>query len=97
MKNILISSLTSFAISAGEAGIPTVNADSALKGILATVYWAAGVVAVIVIIAAGLRYVTSQGNAAQVSQAKNAILAASVGLVVVIMAFVITQFVLGAL
>lgn len=83
------------AISASSAGIPQVNADTALKTVLNTVYSIAGVVAVITIIIAGLYYTTSQGNASQVSQAKNAILAASIGLVVILMAATITQFVLG--
>lgn len=98
MKNSIYENLSHAAITAGQAGIPTTVASQAtLSGALNTAYFLAGIVAVVVIIAAGLRYTTSQGNASEVSQAKNAILAATVGLVVVIMAFIITQFVLGAI
>lgn len=74
--------------------IPTVSADNFLTNALTTVYWLAGVVSVLVIIAAGIYYITSDGNPAQVQRAKNAILSGVVGLVVVLMAYAITGFVL---
>lgn len=74
---------------------PITNGNNALAGILTTVYFWAGIVCVIVIVGAGYLYVTSNGNSTQTKRAKDAILGAVVGLVVVIMAFVITQFVIG--
>jgi uncharacterized membrane protein len=55
----------------------------------------AGFIAVIMIIVGGLRYITSGGNDSAVAGAKNAILYAIVGLVIVILAQVIVHFVLG--
>lgn len=72
------------------------SADGALKNILNGVYFWAGAVAIIVIVIAGFLYTTSNGDSAQLTRAKNAILGACIGLVVVIFAFGITNFVLGA-
>lgn len=77
------------------AGGTVTNANVFLPNLLSTVYMWAGIVAVLVIVVAGFFYVTSQGDAAQTKRAKDAILGAVIGLIVVIMAFVITQFVIG--
>ncbi|HET7827358.1 MAG TPA: pilin [Candidatus Saccharimonadales bacterium] len=53
-----------------------------------------GIVAVIMIIVAGFRYVTSGGKQESVTGAKNTILYAVIGLVVVALAQVIVRFVL---
>lgn len=79
-----------------EIGLdPVKDADSALSGILNTIYLWAGIVAVLIIVIAAIMYVTSGGNGNQTKRAKDAILGAVIGLVVIMMAFVITQFVLG--
>lgn len=75
--------------------LPTISANAVFTNILDIVYFVIGIVAVIVIIFAGIRYSTSAGNAANVTKAKNALVYAIVGLVVVLLAFVITQFVAG--
>lgn len=54
-----------------------------------------GVVAVIMIIVGGFRYITSGGNDTSVTGAKNTILYAIIGLVIVALAQVIVHFVLG--
>ncbi len=54
-----------------------------------------GVVSVIMIIIGGLRYITSGGDSGNVSGAKNTILYAIVGLVIVALAQVIVHFVLN--
>jgi hypothetical protein len=56
-----------------------------------------GVVAVIMIIVGGLRYVTSGGSDSSVSAAKNTILYAVIGLVIVAMAQIVVHFVLSNL
>lgn len=81
----------------GVRNLPTQSADSVLAGVLGTIYTWAGIACVIVIVVAGFYYATSQGNAAQVGRAKSAIIAAIVGLAVILMAFAITQFVLGGI
>lgn len=54
-----------------------------------------GVIAVIMIIIGGLRYITSGGDSNNISGAKNTIIYAVIGLVVVAMAQVIVKFVLS--
>jgi hypothetical protein len=76
-------------------GIAKVNADAAITGILNTAYYAAGIAAVIVIIVSAIMYTTSQGDASKTKRAKDGILYAIVGLVIVMMAFVITNFIIG--
>lgn len=55
-----------------------------------------GTVAVIMIIVGGLRYITSGGNDSSVTGAKNTILYAIIGLVIVALAQVIVHFVLSS-
>jgi hypothetical protein len=55
--------------------------------------WVVGVIAVIMIIVGGFRYITSGGDSSKVGGAKNAIVFAIVGLIIVILAQVIVRFV----
>lgn len=87
--------------SAGEkidpncVGISKVGANKAVQGVLTTVYYAAGATAVIVIIISSVFYVISQGDPSKTKRAKDGILYAVVGLVLVLVAFIITNFVIG--
>jgi hypothetical protein len=54
-----------------------------------------GIVAVIMIIVGGLRYVTSGGNDSSVTGAKNTILYAVIGLIIVALSQLIVRFVLS--
>jgi hypothetical protein len=84
-------------IDPGPIGIPKVtDADAALAGILNVAYSAAGILCVIIIVFAGYIYVTSDGEASNIKTAKNAIIGAVTGLIVIIAAFAITQFVIGS-
>ena len=77
----------------------TAEASSSVNSIITTVInifsLVVGVVAVIMIIIGGFRYVTSGGDSGNVSGAKNTILYAIVGLVIVALAQIIVKFVLG--
>lgn len=55
-----------------------------------------GVIAVIMIIYAGILYITAAGDAGKLAKAKTAIIWAVVGLVVVILSYAIVNFVIGA-
>jgi hypothetical protein len=80
----------------GTIGLdPVRNANSAIEGLLNAVYAGAGMLCVVIIVIAGHLYTTSSGDAGNLKRAKEAILGSVTGLVVVIMAFVITQFILG--
>lgn len=54
-----------------------------------------GVIAVIMIIYGGLRYITSGGDSGKITNAKNTIIYAVIGLVIVALAQFIVQFVIG--
>lgn len=71
------------------------DSDIALANILSLVYFWAGIVAVIIIIVAGFLYVTSRGDVTQAKRSKDAIRGAVIGLLVVLVAFTITRFVIG--
>ena len=65
-----------------------------LRNIINLLLYVAGIIAVVIIVIAGFRFVTSNGDSAQVSKAKNTIIYALVGLVVAIMAYAIVNFIL---
>lgn len=54
-----------------------------------------GAVAVVMIIVGGLRYVTSSGEQAALTGAKNTIVYALVGVVIALMAYAIVRFIIG--
>jgi len=66
---------------------------SRIPGALSAVYGIAGVIAVVVIMIGGVRYVLSQGESDRLKQAKDMILYAVIGLVITLLAFAITVFV----
>ncbi len=77
----------------------TGSAETTVNDIIATVInifsLVVGVVSVIMIIIGGLKYITSGGDSGNVSGAKNTILYAIVGLVIVALAQIIVKFVLN--
>jgi len=85
------------AIDAEQQNIPELSAETVVQNVLYLVYFAAGITAVLTIIIAGFKYTVSGGDAAATAKAKNLILYSVVGLVVVVSAFLITNFVTGAL
>lgn len=54
-----------------------------------------GIIAVVMIMVGGVKYITSQGDSGNVTAAKNTILYAIIGLVIVALAQLIVRFVLG--
>lgn len=81
-------------IDGSKVGINEVSADNVVNGILNTVYFAAAITAIIVIIVCGIIYSASQGDAAKIKRAKDGILYSVVGIVVILFAFVVTNFVI---
>ncbi len=80
-------------------GVTSTNSTTCVNHTIANVInifsWIVGIVAVIMIIYGGFRYVTSGGDSGAISAAKNTILYAIIGLVVVSMAQIIVHFVLS--
>ena len=84
--------------SAADCG-STVDADNTvnntIKLVIRILQVVVGIISVVMIIFGGLKYITSGGDAASVTSAKNTIIYACIGLIVVALAEVIVQFVLN--
>lgn len=66
-----------------------------VQTIINTLLFAVGIIAVIMIIIGGIRYVSSNGDSSQITSAKNTIMYSVIGLIVSLMAFAIVSFVVG--
>lgn len=66
-----------------------------IQNIVSILMFALGAICVIVIIVGGIRYATADGDSGKITQAKNTILYAVVGLVVALLAYAITFFIVG--
>ena len=93
MKNLLM--WFGAPLQGGEVNIPEISAGTLLTNALNIVYFVMGSVAVIIIILAGYRYMTASGDSSKITKASQAIIYAVVGLVVIVCAFAITNFVAG--
>jgi hypothetical protein len=71
------------------------NANNLIAKIINVFSAVVGIVAVIMIVVGGFKYITSGGNDSNVSGAKNTILYAVIGLVIVALAQVIVKYVLS--
>lgn len=82
-----------------SGGITDAEAQTKVNNLIKTVInlfsVVVGVVSVIMIIIGGLKYITSGGDSTSVAGAKNTILYAIIGLIIVALAQVMVQFVLG--
>lgn len=67
------------------------------KQVTNVILYIVGIIAVIMLIVGGIRYVLSGGDAKKVTDAKNTILYAIIGLVICFLAFAIVNFVINAL
>lgn len=76
---------------------PATANNATLQGALGLVYFIAGIVCVVIIIIGGVRYTLSNGEAGNIKSAKNTIIYALAGLVVILLAAAITQFIFGRL
>jgi hypothetical protein len=70
------------------------NATDMTKVIINTMLYILGILAVIMIIFGGIRYVTSTGDASRVKGAKDTVLYSVVGLIVALLAYAIVNFVI---
>lgn len=73
----------------GDAGV--------FKQITNTILYIVGIIAVIMLIIGGIKYVVSGGDSKKVTDAKNTVLYAIIGLVIAFLAFAIVNFVISAL
>ncbi len=80
---------------AAQGNTSAVPLTTQIQNITNTMLFAIGVVAVIMLIVGGFRYIFSGGNSTSVNAAKDTILYAVIGIVVAILAFAIVNFILG--
>lgn len=73
----------------GNAGV--------FKQVTNTILYIVGIIAVIMLIIGGIKYVISGGDSKKVTDAKNTVLYAIIGLVIAFLAFAIVNFVISAL
>ena len=73
------------------------DAKGFIGNIIKTMFFAVGVLAVIVIIFAGVTFVVSAGNSQTIQKARTTIIYAVVGLVVSILSYAIVNFVVSSL
>lgn len=76
-------------------GVVQLTGEQLLQNGLNITYFIGGVISVIVIVIAGIMYTTSAGDTSKVTKAKNMLVYSIAGLVVVLVAFAITNFVIG--
>ena len=80
-------------------GMPSqlVGKEGVFTQITNTVLYAVGIISVIMLIYGGLRYVVSGGDSKKVTDAKNTIMYAIIGLIISILAYAIVNFVISAI
>jgi len=82
---------------AGGDGDPISGSDGAIVNVTSILSLIVGFVSVAFVVWGGFKYITSNGDSAGVSTAKNTIIAALVGLVIALMARPLILFVVGKL
>jgi hypothetical protein len=76
---------------------PLTGSEGLILKVTRIVAAVAGAVAVIMIVVAGIKYITSQGDSNQTSEAKRTIIYSIVGLIVIILAQALIGFVIGSI
>lgn len=77
------------------SGGPSIN--KIISAVISLLSLLIGIIAVIMIIVGGLKYVTSNGSSEAISSAKNTIIYAVIGLIIAALAQALVQFVLNRL
>lgn len=72
------------------------QAPKVVTNIINAVISVVGIVAVLVIVVAGQRYITSNGDPTKLQQARNMIIYGLIGVIIALLAFAIVNFVLGS-
>ena len=86
----------STATQCGNAAAESTNTiNQTIVNIVNLISIVAGIIAVIMLVVGGARYVTSSGNEQKVSAAKNTVLFAIIGLIIIAMAQIFVKYVLS--
>ncbi len=82
---------------ATEIGLGSKDIRTTIAGMIKTFMGLLGIVAVVLILYGGFKYMTSQGEPGKVDEAKKVIIAGVIGLAIILSAYAIASFVLGAI
>ncbi|MBR2586964.1 hypothetical protein IKE71_01160 [Candidatus Saccharibacteria bacterium] len=77
--------------------LPKTSSETVTNNVINTIFYATGIIAVVMIIISGIQMTSSAGNPSAVAKAKATLVAAIVGLAIVILAYAIVNFVLTTL
>ena len=77
--------------------LPSANTDNVLTNVMNVILYAAGVVAVVMVIMSAIQITTSAGDASKVSKAKKTLIGSVIGIIVVVLAYAIVNFVIGVI
>lgn len=72
------------------------NLESSVETVVNVLLFVAGAIAVVMIIIGGIRYVIAGGEQSHVKAAKDTIMYSIIGLVIVMLAYAVVNFVVGA-
>jgi lysylphosphatidylglycerol synthetase-like protein (DUF2156 family) len=76
--------------------LPSTQTSSQTLAIVISIFFAViGAVAVLIIVLAGFRYITSSGKPDEIAKAKDTIIYAAVGIIVCVLAVTIVSFITG--
>jgi hypothetical protein len=93
--------LTTFAngqVTPEQIGVPRVElTNNVLGDVMSSVFVFVGALAVLFMLVGAARFVTANGEPGKISQAKNTLIYAVVGIIVSALGFTIVQFVIGRL
>lgn len=82
---------------AGEAGLGNADLMTTISSIIRIALGFLGVIAVVIILLGGFKWMTSGGNDTKVGEAKKLIFAGIIGLVIVLSAYAIATFVINSI
>ena len=79
-------------------GMPTqlVGTDGTISNIVNSILYVAGIIAVVMLIFGGIRFMVSRGDKDKVQKAKNTVIYAIIGLVLIIFSYAIVNFIVSA-
>lgn len=78
-----------------NSGIPQTDPSVVEANIINRIFWTVGVLAVVMIIVAGVQMITSAGDPGAVTKAKRTLVYSIVGLIVAVLAYAIVNFIIG--
>jgi len=88
---------TGLETTAGEADLPETDVPSIVGRIIAGLFSAVGLIFFLLLIYGGLLWMTSRGNEQNVTKAKELLISAVIGLLIVLAGYAISRFVISLL